>query len=209
LKRVDEGRTAFAQRTLARFSQDSSRAAHQLSLLAQRPAQESVFDTAQLFYVDRMALGLLALFTAVASLWLLPLLLAKVGALAAVGAGFAVGNVQLARLRRVDAQPLLQTAATRVAQIFGVRYVVMGHSHKPMDEAIGLGARYLNTGTWTNVKSEGLPHVLVVGRAARLARWLGPAEALAEVAAMEQAQGAAGALQGLEAAVGEARPALA
>jgi hypothetical protein len=87
----------------------------------------------------------------------------------------------------VDAQPLLQTAATRVAQIFGVRFVVMGHSHKPTDEAIGGRSRYLNTGTWTNVKSEGFPHVLVVGRAAKLLRWTGPAAALAAVEAREKA----------------------
>lgn len=206
LKRVDEQRTAFAQRTLSRFAQNSSSAAHQLSRLAQRPAEESVFDTAQLFYVDRMALGLLALVTAAAALWLLPVLGVKLAALGLVGAGFTVGNVSLARLRKVDAHPLLQTAATRVAQIFGVRYVVMGHSHKPMDEAIGGRARYLNTGTWTNVKSEGLPHVLVVGRAAKLARWTGPAAALEAVAAMELGQGAA---PELAPPVGEARPVLA
>ena len=99
----------------------------------------------------------------------------------------------------------MQTAATRVAQIFGVRYVVMGHSHKPMDVPVGGRARYLNTGTWTNVKSEGLPHVLVVGRAAKLARWSGPAAALEAVAALELSQGAA--LP--DAPQGQAQPALA
>ena len=107
---------------------------------------------------------------------------------AAVGAGgmlFAVASAVLGRLRRVDAHPLLQTAARRVAQIFGVHFVVMGHSHKAVDESIGPRARYLNLGSWTTVRTEGFPHALVVGRAAILARWRGPMEALAQVEALE------------------------
>jgi hypothetical protein len=59
-----------------------------------------------------------------------------------------------------------------VAQIFGVRYVVMGHSHRALDESVGPGQRYLNLGSWEPTDGR-LPHLKVVGREASLGWFTG------------------------------------
>jgi len=51
-----------------------------------------------------------------------------------------------------------------------VKYVVMGHSHRVVDEPIGSGARYLNLGSWTNARI-GFPHVVVEDGVAELRYW--------------------------------------
>jgi UDP-2,3-diacylglucosamine pyrophosphatase LpxH len=68
---------------------------------------------------------------------------------------------------------MLRQAARRIAQIFDVKVIVMGHSHRVVDEAIGGGARYLNLGSWTNAR-EGFPHVVVEDGVAQLRYWRGP-----------------------------------
>ena len=99
---------------------------------------------------------------------------AKGAALTAVGIVFAAVNALLAGKRRTDAHPMLQAAARRVAQVFDVRFIVMGHSHRPVEEAVGNGARYFNLGSWTGRSSDGFPHVVVTSGTAELRRWKGP-----------------------------------
>jgi len=61
-----------------------------------------------------------------------------------------------------------------------VKYVVMGHSHRVVDEPIGSGARYLNLGSWTNARI-GFPHLVVEDGVAELRYWKnGMAEARQE-----------------------------
>jgi predicted phosphodiesterase len=76
-------------------------------------------------------------------------------------------------MRTTDSHPMLQQAARRIAQILDVKVIVMGHSHRVVDEAIGGGARYLNLGSWTNAR-EGFPHVVVEDGVAQLRYWRGP-----------------------------------
>jgi hypothetical protein len=100
---------------------------------------------------------------------------AKAGAITGVGVLFAAVNALLGARRRTDAHPLLLTAARRVAQIFDVKYVIMGHSHRLVDEDVGNGTRYFNLGSWTSGRgAEGFPHVVVEGGLAELRRWKGP-----------------------------------
>jgi hypothetical protein len=145
-----------------------------LRRIAARPGEQSLFDSMQLFYLDRMLLALLCLvfalstFSAVHGFWL------RAGALTAVGILFAALNALLAGNRKTDAHPMLQQAARRVAQVFDVKYIVMGHSHRPVDEMLGNGARYFNLGSWTGQTSEGFPHVVIEGSSAVLRRWKGP-----------------------------------
>ncbi len=170
--RVD--RNAHARQLLSRF-QGTERQAHQLAEIASRPAEGSLFDSMQLFYLDRMLLAigsLIAAWTlahAVHGFW------AKAGALTCVGILFAALNALLGKRRRTDAHPMLQAAARRVAQIFDVRYIVMGHSHRAVEEAVGNGTRYFNLGSWTPGRSnDGFPHVVVTGHSAELRLWKGP-----------------------------------
>ena len=107
---------------------------------------------------------------------------AKLAAAVATGIGFAALNAVLAGRRRTDSHPMLQQAARRVAQLFDVKYVVMGHSHRVVNEALGSGARYLNLGSWTNARI-GFPHVVVEDGVAELRYWKDgpvPAEARGE-----------------------------
>jgi UDP-2,3-diacylglucosamine pyrophosphatase LpxH len=143
--------------------------AQALFALASRPAEQSLLDGAQLFYLDRMALALVtgaaALGAALCGAGPLRLLGPVAAALC-----FALGNALLARRRNCDAHPLLKNASRRVAQIFDVRFVVMGHSHRAVDESVSAKARYLNLGAW-RAGDGALPHVALVGERAELRRF--------------------------------------
>ena len=170
--KVDEH--AHVRQMLARF-QGTEKQAQQLLAIASRPAEQSLFDSMQLFYLDRMLLALVCLFCALATSAGVHGFWAKAGALTGIGIVFAAFNAVLGKRRRTDAHPMLQAAARRVAQVFDVKYIVMGHSHRPVDEAAGNGARYFNLGSWTNGRSsEGFPHVVLQGSSAELRRWKGP-----------------------------------
>ena len=170
-RNVDEH--AHVRRMLARF-QGTDKQAHQLVAIAARPGEQSLFDSMQLFYLDRMLLALLCLgcassmYAAVHGFW------QRAGAITLVGILFAALNALLAGKRKTDAHPMLRNAARRVAQVFDVKYIVMGHSHRAVDEQAGNGARYFNLGSWTGQPGEGFPHVAVVGSEAELRRWKGP-----------------------------------
>lgn len=164
---------AHVRRMLARF-QGTDKQAQQLVAIAAKPGEQSLFDSMQLFYLDRMLLALLCLacaastYETVHGFWL------RAGAITLVGILFAALNALLAGKRKTDAHPMLRNAARRVAQVFDVKYIVMGHSHRAVDEQAGNGARYFNLGSWTGKPSDGFPHVAILGDTAELRRWKGP-----------------------------------
>jgi UDP-2,3-diacylglucosamine pyrophosphatase LpxH len=171
----EDDRLATVRQLLGRFVGASEGQVRSLLAVASRPAEQSLFDSAQLFYLDRMLLSLVCLGGAVQVLRLPVAWGFRLAAFAAVGIVFGALNAILSRQRETDAHPLLLQAARRVAEIFDVRYVVMGHSHRAASEPVGASARYFNTGSWTNERqSEGFPHVCVEGRLAELRRWKGP-----------------------------------
>jgi UDP-2,3-diacylglucosamine pyrophosphatase LpxH len=145
----------------------------QLRAIASRPAEESLFDSMQVFYVDRLLLAILCLFCAWSTSQAVHGFWAKGGALTVVGIVFAAVNALLGAQRKTDAHPMLLQAARRVAQVFDAKYIVMGHSHRPVDEAVGNGTRYFNLGSWTGRRADGFPHVVVTGKSAELRRWMG------------------------------------
>lgn len=167
-------RDAHVRQLLAKF-QGTEKQAQQLAEIASRPAEQSLFDSMQLFYLDRMLLAVVCLITALCTAHAVQGFWAKGGALTLVGVAFAALNAVLGAQRRTDAHPMLRAAARRVAQVFDVKYIVMGHSHRPVDEAAGNGARYFNLGSWTPGRShDGFPHVVVTAGSAELRRWKGP-----------------------------------
>jgi UDP-2,3-diacylglucosamine pyrophosphatase LpxH len=161
--------SAHLRKALGRFSGTDAQA-RQLLAIASRPAEESLFDSMQLFYLDRAVLAVLGLVGAFAAVGAAHGLWAKLAAAVATGIAFAAVNAALASLRKTDSHPMLQQAARRIAQLFDVKYVVMGHSHRVVDEPIGSGARYLNLGSWTNARI-GFPHVVVEDGVAELRYW--------------------------------------
>lgn len=154
---------------LAKF-QGTEKQAQQLIAMASRPAEQSLFDSMQLFYMDRMLLALLSLGAASLLSSMMDGFWAKAFALTGVGIGFAALNALLGGKRRTDAHPMLLQAARRVAQVFDVKFIVMGHSHRPLEQAVGNGARYFNLGAWTKA-GEGFPHVCIENGVAELRRW--------------------------------------
>jgi hypothetical protein len=140
-----------------------------LLALVSRPAEQSLFDSMQLFYLDRMLLALLCLFGSWAAIASAHGAFGKIGAAVGGGIVFAALNAVLGRQRHTDSHPMLQQAAFRIVQLLDVRYVVMGHSHRPVDEQVGRG-RYLNLGSWLNPR-EGFPHVVVADGVAELRYW--------------------------------------
>jgi len=167
-------RDAHVRQLLAKF-QGTERQAQQLAEIASRPAEQSLFESMQLFYLDRMVLALVCLITAFATAHAVRGFWAKGGALTLIGVVFAALNAALGARRRTDAHPMLREAARRVAQVFDVKYIVMGHSHRAVEETVGAGTRYFNLGSWTPGRShDGFPHVVVTAGSAELRRWKGP-----------------------------------
>jgi UDP-2,3-diacylglucosamine pyrophosphatase LpxH len=164
---------ALVRRMLTRF-QGTEKQAQQLAAIASRPAEESLFDAMQLFYLDRALLALLCLGLAWSTSLLAGAFWAKAGSVTAVGMLFAALNARLGAQRQTNAHPLLLQAARRVAQVFDVRFVVMGHSHRPVEAEVGNSTLYLNSGSWTGRPEAGFPHIAVVGGTAELRRWKGP-----------------------------------
>jgi UDP-2,3-diacylglucosamine pyrophosphatase LpxH len=170
-------RSAYVRQILARF-QGTEKQAQQLLAIASRPAEENLFELMQVFYLDRVPLAVLCLFCAFSTAQAVHGFWAKAGALTAVGIIFAAINALLGRQRKTDSHPMLLEAARRVSQVFDVKYIVMGHSHRPVDEPMGNGARYLNLGSWTGRARDGFPHVVVTDSRAELRRWTGIPEQL-------------------------------
>jgi len=164
-------RDSHVRQLLAKF-QGTERQAQQLAEIASRPAEQSLFESMQLFYLDRMVLALVSLVTAFATAHAVRGFWAKGGALTLIGVVFAALNAALGARRRTDAHPMLREAARRVAQVFDVKYIVMGHSHRAVEETVGAGTRYFNLGSWTPGRShDGFPHVVVTaGSAEQISR---------------------------------------
>lgn len=110
---------------------------------------QSLFRTLQSVFLDRFALaGLVAVATVLALV--LGASWPVVGITAGASAVVAVGLAALSAHRRVvDATPSLRAAAARVAEWVGTRFVVMGHTHRPMEVPIGEARWYYNVGNWT------------------------------------------------------------
>jgi hypothetical protein len=103
------------------------------------------------------------------------------------GAALALGLLGLAkaattytaRLRQVEPSHELRAASARVAAAARVRYVVFGHSHEPVVQALPDGATYVNLGTWVPAGNPGIlrsfTHLIVrhtaAGPVAALCQW--------------------------------------
>jgi UDP-2,3-diacylglucosamine pyrophosphatase LpxH len=112
------------------------------------PVTTHFFSIFRNVFLDGLAAGLTAcgLFALLAVLhvlpwmWLPPTLVALV-----------VSIVVYMKLSRVlEPHAALRLGASRLAELVSARYVVMGHTHKPMMEALTPATTYVNLGNWTN-----------------------------------------------------------
>lgn len=127
-----------------RLSTDNLRAMTQLWATPVTSGLASIFRTV---FLDGLAAGLVAcaVFALLAVLhvlpwmWLPPVLVALV-----------VSIVVYMKLQRVvEPHAALRAASARLAELMPARYVVMGHTHKPMMEAVAPATTYVNLGNWT------------------------------------------------------------
>jgi UDP-2,3-diacylglucosamine pyrophosphatase LpxH len=176
-RKGDDERIHLVHRWLSAFTEPGLREVKGLAALATQPAEHSVLDALQLFYLDRLVLLLVTAGAAIgcAITWPLP---AALGAGALLAASFALANRALAARRACEAHPLLVTAARRLAELFPVRTIVMGHSHQAAEVQVGAGTRYLNLGAWTPQESA-LPFLRMVDGDAQLGRFSPPPAKLA------------------------------
>jgi hypothetical protein len=164
--------------------EDNEQLARDLIALLRPPAEQSLLSCVQLLYVDRLLLGLgVAAGIAGCAASSAPTHL-RAGGLAAVLVGALLANALLARIRNADSHPKLLRVAHRMAVLFGVDYVVMGHSHKLADEKVGDGSRYFNLGTWLAPHRDprgapAFPHLVITERGAELRHWPRPQGAAA------------------------------
>lgn len=186
---LEDQKLARARATLAGFRQDREELARELVALMRAPAEQNLFASIQLFYVDRLALVAAVLLGGTACLALATSPLGQAGSLAALVGAATAANAVLDRARLVDSHPKLLDAARRVARLFDVPVVVMGHSHRTVSERVGTGTTYFNLGTWLSPSQgdaggrPGFPHLLVRGLRGELRRWVprpaGPVESVA------------------------------
>jgi predicted DNA-binding protein (MmcQ/YjbR family) len=96
---------------------------------------------------------------------------------------------KLVSLRELDAAARMERRAHDVARLFPAAFVVMGHTHLPVERPLSIDAVYINTGSWSEESDDhGLvtppaprTHLVVEGRDGthgELRRWVpgvGPA----------------------------------
>jgi len=139
----------------ARARQIQLRRLDALFALQERPVIQSIRGILGSVLLDRLALGLAAI-----------MVLAVVGAFAvhhytlwfaaaAVIAAWAIGHRWLAKQRKIDPDDQLKERAAHLATLFPAAFVVMGHTHVPLELPIADGARYINVGSWSEEEDQG------------------------------------------------------
>jgi UDP-2,3-diacylglucosamine pyrophosphatase LpxH len=175
-KALEEDNLVRVREALRGVRLDSEDLARSLVALTRRPADQSVFATAQMLYFDRILLGAITGLAAASSLLLSAPIMSRIGIALGVVLAATLLNGWLSRARLIDSHPKLIAAAERVSTLFRVPVVVMGHSHKVVDQGVGQASQYYNLGTWVTsssgaLKHEGFPHVVIGATGHQLRRW--------------------------------------
>ncbi len=132
----------------------------------------------QVLMLDKLAIYGVAAFLSFLALLTLPLAVAVVVALA-VAFGSQLVSRHASRGRNIDPTVPLQLVPSRILSRIDARFVVFGHTHEPMAEALGEERVYFNTGTWLPSTKPGLlrafTHVIIrhgeTGPQAELCQW--------------------------------------
>lgn len=130
-----------------------------LDELRRRPAGRSVWAGLRMLYMDRVFLAGLNVLVMVLALFLPITWWDRVLVVTGFGLLTTLANHLLERGRQVEAHPKLKQAASRVADLLRVPFVVFGHSHVPEASQAAASTRYFNTGSWT---AGGLTHLCIL-----------------------------------------------
>jgi len=119
-----------------------------LESLYVKPASHSLAFVLRSIYLDRvLACVGAALFVVLAAL-VARSSGALDGVLFGLPAALFVGYACIGVDRGLVPTQRMQSSAVRIAALFGARWVVMGHTHKPVVQELPAGARYVNLGHW-------------------------------------------------------------
>ncbi len=146
--------------------------------LRRRPVVGNLGRLLSVAMVDRVAINLLALLAVVLTFVFAPLIWAIPGTVGITVGSYLVSS-WAARRRKIDPESSLGAAAGRILGHVDARFVVLSHTHEPVDEELPSGRRYFNTGTWMATTRPGLlrsfTHVVIRhgphGPTARLRQW--------------------------------------
>lgn len=120
-----------------------------LSCLWRPPVTKSLLATLSAVMLDRVLLGLLGVFSVLASLLLVESIWIAFGlAAAAVIALVGLGLVWRTLRHSIDASAELAESSKVVARLFPAAFVVMGHTHLPETRAAAEQTTYVNLGAW-------------------------------------------------------------
>jgi hypothetical protein len=126
----------------------SSEQLTELESLYVKPASHSLSFVLRSIYLDRVLA-----FVCAGSLVVLSALLARSygaleSALCALPAALFATYACIGVDRGIVPTRRMQSSAVRIAELFGARFVVMGHTHQPVQHELASGARYVNLGHW-------------------------------------------------------------
>lgn len=150
-RRKTQVRARAARIALSRFAKlrgVSEERLERLSALYVQPAVQRFGFMARSLYLDRVASGALAL----ACLAAAGLLLARASSLGsiicAVLAALLFGYACIGSGTNQSPKATMHRSAAHIAVLFNVRWVVMGHTHEPVNEPVSETSHYVNLGSW-------------------------------------------------------------
>lgn len=112
------------------------------------PAVQSVNFVARSLYLDRVLSLLFALGVAAAATLIGQYTGAATGGLCAIPAVLLAGYACIGRGTNQGPQASMQRGAAQIAALFRARWVIMGHTHRPVVTQVAHGASYVNLGCW-------------------------------------------------------------
>ena len=120
----------------------------ELEQLYVRPAAHSLSFVLRSLYLDRVLALALALLCVGSAALLARYRDAVESVLCALPAALLASYACIGIDRGISPTRGMQTGAARIAALFSARWVVMGHTHQPVVQALADGAQYVNLGHW-------------------------------------------------------------
>jgi hypothetical protein len=140
-----------ARASLRRFARQTGVSQERLEVLRAlyvEPAFKSLNFVARSLYLDRIVSAFLAGGFALAALLVAQFVSGASAGLCAIPAALCVGYAIVGRGINTGPQAAMQRGAERIAPLFQARWVVMGHTHRPVVTRVSPVASYVNLGSW-------------------------------------------------------------
>ena len=122
--------------------------------LAVPPSIASLHGIFSTLLLDRIALFALTPLVMLGLFFLPASMLSRAAGALAILLLARIAYVTLANMRNLDAAARMEQRAHDVARLFPAAFIVMGHTHIPVEQPISFDAVYINTGTWAEEADE-------------------------------------------------------